>query len=58
MDYAGIAYRTVEVDPLFKEEIKFSKDYKKVCMYVYMHTYINIYTHTYVYLCVCIDIYI
>eukprot|EP00040_Diaphanoeca_grandis_P023861 m.130350 g.130350 ORF g.130350 m.130350 type:complete len:339 (-) comp29473_c0_seq4:85-1101(-) len=30
LDYRNIAYRKVEVDPLFKKELAFSKDYKKV----------------------------
>mmetsp|Transcript_4789 Transcript_4789/g.7245 ORF Transcript_4789/g.7245 Transcript_4789/m.7245 type:complete len:318 (+) Transcript_4789:41-994(+) len=30
MDYLGVQYRTVEVNPLTKKEIKFSKDYQKV----------------------------
>eukprot|EP00501_MAST-03F_sp_TOSAG23-6_P001019 GSMAST32.ASY1.ANO1.1059.1 assembled CDS len=30
LDYASVPYQTVEVDPLSKGELKFSKDYKKV----------------------------
>lgn len=30
LDYSGIEYNTVEVDPMTKQEIKFSSDHKKV----------------------------
>ena len=30
LDYKGVPYQTVEVHPLFKSEISWCKDYKKV----------------------------
>ncbi len=41
LDYLNIPYRTIEVNPLTKGEISFSKDYKKVPLVTFDDTQVN-----------------
>ena len=49
LDYYGVDYTIVEVDPLFKEEIKFS-EYRKVPIVVFQGTQVSYYNNVSFYL--------